>query len=265
MDATVQNSSSVRFPVRDWLRVVILGGTGAYFVYNIVSGNLANYINASFVWLSYVAAGLFLLLTVTTTLRLVRGNETACDHEGCGCGDDHAHDHEHEHNHNLSWAILGTAAIPLMLGVLVPSQPLGAEAINGGVRTNAVQAAQASAFSIPPEQRNVLDWLREFNTATDYDMFGGAGDVIGFAYTEPDYPEGMFIVARFTVSCCVADASAIALPVYLGAGMEQPEQGEWVRVTGMVEAGTFLDDAAPVMWADVIEQVDVPEHPYLYP
>ena len=37
-------------------------GLGMYFVYNIASGNIPNYVNARFAWLSYVAAALFLLI-----------------------------------------------------------------------------------------------------------------------------------------------------------------------------------------------------------
>jgi putative membrane protein len=111
----------------------------------------------------------------------------------------------------------------------------------------------------------VLDWLREFNVSDDYATINGQpADVIGFVYKEPDYPDEHFMVARFTVSCCVADASAIAMPVqYSGAG--ELEQGTWVRVSGIVEAQEFQGDTAPVIYQATVDAVDTPEHPYLYP
>jgi putative membrane protein len=72
------------------------------------------------------------------------------------------------------------------------------------------------------------------------------------------------MVARFTVSCCVADASPIGLPVlYTGAG--ELAEGEWVRIQGMFRAGDFRGQTTPILQADTVETVAQPEHPYLYP
>jgi len=247
-------------PTQNWLRVGILAGLGVYFAYNIVSGNLANYINVRFMWLSYVATGLFLVLAVTSLLQLFRQDEDVCGDVGCTC-----HHDGHDHEHGTTWAVLVTVALPLLMGVMIPSQPLGANAVNGSIRTSAVNSANSSGFAIAPEQRNVLDWLREFNASDDHATINGQrANVIGFVYKEPDYPDGYFMVARFTVSCCVADASAIALPVqYSDAG--QLEQGAWVRVSGSVEVRDFQGDTAPVIREATVNAVDTPEHPYLYP
>ncbi len=47
---------------QEWIKTAILFALGFYFIYVIASGNLSNYINARFEWLSYVAAGLFLMV-----------------------------------------------------------------------------------------------------------------------------------------------------------------------------------------------------------
>jgi uncharacterized repeat protein (TIGR03943 family) len=234
-----------------WLKGLVLLALATYFAFNIWTGNLANYINERFVWLSYLAVGLFVLLGIFTLLTL-RSTEKAKR-----LNTDHA----------ITWPILAMSAVPLVVGVLIPSVPLGANAVNGNISTRAVLNSNdsASSFSIPPERRNVLDWLRAFSAADDLTAFDHQPvDVVGFVYRETDFDEDHFMVARFTVSCCVADASALGLPVY-AADSDTLEAGQWVRVQGTLIAGEFREDVLPIVQASQLEVVQQPEHPYLYP
>jgi uncharacterized repeat protein (TIGR03943 family) len=237
------------------LKTGLLLGLGLYFLYNIASGSLVNYINARFAWLSYLAAALFLLLGVSSAYDLLRQRGQ------------HHHDHDHDHDHaHLSWPALVIIAIPLVLGTLIPSQPLGADAVGGSISVNAVSTGgNWSAFTTNPLEWNVLDWLRAFNNSEDAASFNGQqADVIGFVYKEPTFGENQFMVARFTISCCVADASAIGLPV-AWQGSSDLSQDKWVRVQGAFEVGEFQGDSLPILQAASVELVPVPEHPYLYP
>jgi putative membrane protein len=72
------------------------------------------------------------------------------------------------------------------------------------------------------------------------------------------------MVARFTVSCCVADASAIALPVRTDQAATLTADS-WIRVQGSFEVGEFRGDLAPILVATSIEPITQPDHPYLYP
>ncbi len=229
-----------------WLRVAVLFGLGVYFVYNIISGNLANYINARFVWLSYLAAAFFFVLMIGSTIATLR-RDTA----------------RHDGTEPISWGVIATLAIPLLLGTLVPSEPLGAEAV-GGISTTAVLGTNEANFVVSPANRNILDWLRLFGSTDDMTEFNGQqADVSGFVYREPSFPENHFMVARFTVSCCVADAYAIGLPVYYVG--DNLTDGEWVQVQGVMQVGDFREDVVPIVQADKLTQIEQPEHPYLYP
>ena len=239
-----------------WLKTALLLGLGVYFVYNIVTGNLTNYINVRFAWLSYVAAGLFLLIGGYSAYHMLRHHSGEHDHEH--------HDHTHA---SISWGTLAVLAVPLLLGTLLPSRPLGAEAVDGdlGLTSAAATAGSTTTFSINPQDRNVLDWLRVFNSTDDYsELNGQPADVIGFVYSEPTFGEHHFMVARFTISCCVADASAIGVPTYW-ADTEALQQGQWVRVQGTMQVGDFRGDSLPILQASSIEVVEQPDHPYLYP
>ncbi|MCK6577467.1 MAG: TIGR03943 family protein [Anaerolineae bacterium] len=239
-----------------WLKTAILLGLGVYFVYNILTGNLTNYVNERFAWLSYVAAALLLVIGAYSAWHLLTA------HRG---GHDHEHDHDGHAHGAISWGILAIVAVPLLLGTLIPSRPLGAEAVSGGVNISAVESAQVTVLSIPPLERNVLDWLRAFNRETDMTAFDGQPvDVIGFIYREPTFADDQFMVARFTVSCCVADASAIGLAVQ-STETAALEQGSWVRVQGTLQVDDFRGERLPVVQPSQIDMVDQPAHPYLYP
>lgn len=251
-------------PLQDWLKTGLLIGLGLYFVYIIISGNLTNYINARFMWLSYVAAIIFLLLGASGALQLWRAltHRNHHDHH-----DHHAHNHDHhDHDHDhgtISWGVLAVIAVPLVLGTLIPSRPLGAAAVDGDLSASTLGGDSAAVSSIPPEQRNILDWIRAFNANEDPAAFTGMNvDVTGFVYRNQAYADDHFLVARFTISCCVADSVAIGLPV---AWSDDLAPDTWVRVQGQLAPGMFQDETRAIIQPTSVEIVPQPAHPYLYP
>ncbi len=240
--------------LQGWAKTGLLLGLGIYFAYNIISGDITNYINERFTWLSYVTAALFLLLGVVSAVEMLRNGG-------------HEHEHSHDgHTHSpISWKVIGLMAVPLVLGTLVPSKPLGSSAVSGNISMSAVSVTSATTFTSDPSQWNVLDWLRMFNQTNDPSSFTGKqADVIGFVYREPTFAQNQFMVARFAISCCVADASAIGLPVTWDKA-QNFTQDTWVEVKGPFQMGSFRNDTVPVLMASSVTQVDQPAHPYLYP
>ncbi|MBZ0303946.1 MAG: TIGR03943 family protein [Anaerolineae bacterium] len=243
-------------PVQEILKTALLIGLGLYFVVLIATGSLTNYINVRFSWLSYVAALIFLLLGATSAVRLMQSRRH--DHHP----HEHQHDHDPEHG-SISWAALAVIAVPLVLGTLIPSRPLGAAAVDSELSANNIGGDVTAAFNIPPEQRNILDWVRALNAAEDPATLNGQTvDVVGFVYRGEAYTSDQFLVARFTISCCVADAVAIGLPV---AWPEDLPLDAWVRVRGQFVPGDFQGETRPVIQPTRVELVEQPEHPYLYP
>ncbi len=237
-----------------WAKSLILFGMGIYLTLLILTGNLDNYINQRFAWLVVVGALLFFVLGLTALNRSL--NPEPHDH------DHHHHDHDHHHHYHITWDILLVVAFPLLLAVLIPSRSLGIEAVNGGVSLNPVGVAGVTRS---PLDRNILDWLREFDRASTPAQFNGTPvDVIGFVYREPIHPENGFMLARFTMSCCVADAFPIGMPV-IAADVGEYAAGDWLRLQGELKASTFGADILPVVFADSIERIDEPRQPYLYP
>jgi len=227
-----------------WAKSLILFGMGVYLTLLMLTGNLDNYINLRFAWLVVVGALLFFLLGLVNLHSCLRPQAKA---------------HSHQH-YQISWDIILVLAFPLLLAILIPSRALGVEAVNGGVSLSPVGV---SSVTRSPLDRNILDWLREFDrAATPAQLNSSPVDVIGFVYREPLHPDDGFMIARFTLSCCVADAFPIGMPV-MAAG--EYEAGEWLRVQGQLKAMAFGADFLPVVLAEAVERVDEPRQPYLYP
>lgn len=165
------------------------------------------------------------------------------------------------------WRV-GFMTAPLLVGFVVPAKPLGANAIDArGVNVSAPLSAsgQAQQLQISPEKRSILDWVRVVNYANDSaEVRGQPADVIGFVYHDQNLGAGQFMVARFMVTCCSADATAVAMAVSWpdAAGLTD---NTWVRVRGMVDVTAYGGRPLPVINAESVEPTDEPARPYMYP
>jgi putative membrane protein len=251
---------------REWIQGILLVLLGLFFLDLSITGRVYYYINERFGWLVWVASFVFLLLGSLNIVSLLR-TRTHTEHDHSEHEEHHYHDHNHVHS-APSWVVLGILAFPLMLGILVPARPLSAAAIGSdGVGTSftGVQGG-ATQLNIAPTERNVLDWIRAFNSTDNLNEFSGQpADLIGFVYRDIRLQnKPLFMVARFTVSCCTADASAIGVRV-LSDDADKFAQDSWVHVTGKFSIQDIDGTQTPVLIAENIEPTDIPDHPYLYP
>lgn len=240
------------------IKSVVLLGFSAYFAYTIASGNLNYYINLRFAWLSYVAVVIFAALGLSNlwALRDVAGFVAARQSGG------HA-------DRRPGIASIMMVALPLTLGAFTvltnTAQPLGVDAVTGVSLTSNFGGGFTSITQKPPLSRDILDWSRVFATESSPSAFNGQpAKLLGFVYTEPSYPENRFMVARFTMSCCVADANALGLPAAY-QGTDELKAGDWVVVEGTFQTEDFLGRDMPVLQVAKLEPTTQPEQPYLYP
>lgn len=88
-------------------------------------------------------------------------------------------------------------------------------------------------------------------------------EIIGFVYKDPDVEQDQFVVARFGMSCCVADASVYGII----SGMDDSstiKEDQWVRATGTLTTTTMNDWELPFLEITSIEKIDEPKNPYVY-
>lgn len=248
------------------LQALILAALGAFLLEKIWSGTLFWYISNRFLLLTLLAALGFLVLAQTILPKRKPATASEADHDHTE-GDPHDHNHNHEGGQPV-WGLV-IVALPMLLGLIVPAKPLGASAIaNKGVNTSApvvAASSQSTSLNLAPEDRNILDWIRLYsNSADTTTLKGQPADVIGFVYQDSRLGEGQFLVGRFTISCCVADALAIGMAVRWPEAQALPANS-WVRVKGPVEAATIDGQHMPLIVAETIESVPEPSQPYLYP
>lgn len=228
------------------------------------------YINQRFVPL-VLLAGVGMLFLAQVMLR-ERPSSTSV--QELQAGETHSgHDHEQGEDRRSGW-MLWLVALPLLIGVLVPVRPLSSSALSSrgvnfsagpGARTSAGSGSENGVVLLPPEQRSVLDWLRRFGEGSHPSSPDGeAADITGFVYHDPRLETTQFMVSRFAIACCVADAMALGMVVDW-PGAEGLPDNQWVRVRGTVYGLQMDGKTIPAIHASQVEAVPAPEQPYLFP
>jgi uncharacterized repeat protein (TIGR03943 family) len=234
------------------LRSAVLLATGLYFLLLFATGSLGNYVNANYAWLTLGAAGLFGLLGLNSLylgLRPRADVHTALDHV----------------HPRVSLWVLVVVALPVALGALVPSAPLGASAVREELAPADVSASGLLLSSPNSNEWTVVDWLRAFYYSGQPEQLNGKeADVVGFVFHRPDDPPGSFMLTRFVMSCCAADSYAVGVPVKSDQAAALPTD-TWVRVQGQARVGQFGKNVLPIIEAAAIDStVGKPAQPYLY-
>lgn len=164
------------------------------------------------------------------------------DHEAGHDHLDHAgHGHDHERAPAIGWLLL----VPVLCIAVVPLRPLGADAVSGRT-TNVVAAARSAESDLaevpePPTggRIKVLDFVdRAINDPER--PYTEPVTMVGFVVADPAVPDG-FVVARFVMSCCAADAQALGFTVVTDVPMPEPDT--WVEVVGLPDPA--MADVAP--------------------
>jgi putative membrane protein len=236
------------------LKGLVLIGLALFLSHSVINGTLLFYINRRFAWLTLVA--ILLLLLIAAPYR----------RQGPS-GQHHDRGQDHHHAGANVWMGVALVALPLLLGLLVPPRPLGAQAVGVrevntdgmGLREDDAVLARAAA------ERNILDWLRAFQAADDPSAFDGQeASVVGFVFRDEAFAADQFMLSRFVVSCCVADATVVGLIVSWPGSVDLPLD-TWVEVRGAFAHGQFDGESRSMLIADSVTPTLVPNQPYLYP
>lgn len=161
---------------------------------------------------------------------------------------------------------LGTGLLLLtaLLGFWIEPQPLSSQtALNRGVSPYlGISRSQPQAFrpKIDPRQRTLLDWVRTLDVYPDpYNYVDQPVRVQGFVI--PDPRPDHFVIARFLVSCCAADAYPVGLPVYW-PGAQDLKADSWLRLEGKMAIEQGDGTSQLVIVAERLEPLPVPANPY---
>ncbi|HVP21347.1 MAG TPA: TIGR03943 family protein [Anaerolineaceae bacterium] len=248
------------------LQGLIFTGWGLFALDIVLSGKILFYINRRFVILILLTAVVFLGLAevVLTAPRHQRQEENS--------------DREPEHDHSLEahagqrppvWGLV-ILALPLILGVIVPSRPLESSVVaNRGVNATAplgrLQNSSTTSVGIASTEKSVLDWVGDFNSGSDPSIYVGQEAIVsGFVYHDARMGPDQFLVGRFVVTCCVADALALGMVVHW-PGADKLAANSWVLVKGPVSISNLGGQRLPGIEASQVNAIPSPDQPYLFP
>lgn len=159
---------------------------------------------------------------------------------GHGDGGDHGPPH-------LAWLLV----IPIATAFIVAPGSLGSFAAERGASWVPQTPTVDSGW--PPPMRSPVEGayevgLNDVNIRAYYDEAASLQDkplrLVGFVRSDPDAP-GEFLLTRFMVSCCAADAVPVSVRV-TGAEGPLPPDESWVEVEG-----TWVPNALDPAWEGI--------------
>lgn len=262
---------------REWIDILLLAGGGIYFLQLIRTGTLANYVNVRFAWIAWLGMIAFFLLALAKLTPSVHDHSHSC------CGK------------RAAWK-LWILALPVALGLFLPSKPLNASVIRSEPDLQAMLREQvgmqylmtpeivpdrAQLYSLyndfmpdkvrsydDPQTFTLVDWLRVYVDLPPEKknlLEGLPVDLVGFVYHGSKQSDDHFMLARFFMRHCMFDTIPIGLPT-LWKNADSLTEDSWVRVQGVVrylpdDAGNKVLTIVP----DSVRLTEQPEMPYLYP
>lgn len=85
----------------------------------------------------------------------------------------------------------------------------------------------------------------------------------GFIYNDKDVMGNKAVVARYGITCCIADASVWGM-IVTGQNVEKLPEETWVKVTGILDKTTYKRTLFPLVKISKVEKINKPTDPYVY-
>ncbi|RAS98769.1 TIGR03943 family protein [Bacillus cereus] len=85
----------------------------------------------------------------------------------------------------------------------------------------------------------------------------------GFIYNDKDVKGDKAVVARYGITCCIADASVWGM-IVAGENVKKLPQETWVKITGLLDETTYKGTLFPLVKVNKVEKINKPTDPYVY-
>ena len=243
--------------IQNWLEVLAIAAWGCLMLKYWLTGKLNLLIHPDYFWL--VVTGGFGLLVVAglkawQLLRRRRRGSLVMQHISLlppGFS---------------SALLLATAIMGLMF---TPRVFASQTALQRGV-TDFLGAtrSQPQTFraSVKPEERSLLDWVRTLNVYPEPDAYTGQKvKVKGFVVHPPELPPEYFLLSRFVITCCAADAYPVGLPVKLTENRGAYPPDTWLEVEGQMLTENLAGNRQLTIQASLPpKKIPEPKNPYEY-
>lgn len=112
------------------------------------------------------------------------------------------------------------------------------------------------------DEHNFMDAMTILDLFAD-EFDGRKLETVGFVYRQPDFTATEFVAARFTVSCCTADASVTGILIQ-SPQAKKFANDSWVKVKGTLKITSLDGNEFLQLEADDITPVKAPKTAYVY-
>ncbi|ETI68152.1 TIGR03943 family putative permease subunit [Neobacillus vireti] len=93
-------------------------------------------------------------------------------------------------------------------------------------------------------------------------IIGKTITIKGFIYREKNFFQDQIVIARYGITCCVADASVYGM-MAKGDVSGLPKD-KWIQVTGTIDQTIFDGAPIPIINIQDYKMISVPKQPYVY-
>jgi uncharacterized repeat protein (TIGR03943 family) len=247
-----------------WLDAAAIGTWGLLLLHFWVSGKLYLLIHPNYMGLTIVTAILLLMLSAYRVLGLLLRPK--------------ARQPEVQHLSLFSprFGSLLLLLVALAGFVITPQAFASKTAADRGIAdslTNTRIKPQAFRANVRSEDKSITEWVRGLNAYPEPEAYAGQKvRVTGFVSpnaTQPNSPPtDSFLISRFVITCCAADAYPIGLPVKLAPGTPMPKADSWLEVQGRMIVEAPKDgpngERKLVIAATQLTPIPEPAKPYDY-
>ncbi|MFY4775029.1 TIGR03943 family putative permease subunit [Metabacillus sp. RGM 3146] len=262
-----------------YLKGIFLLGFALLWIKLLITGNILNFIAPRMIpFISFSALAFFLLGTIQLFLR---DSSDHAEHD-CNCGSSH---HQRT-SFTKSILIYAIFLAPLLIGFLFPDQTLGSSgAANKGIQYGRAKETPKDIHQKvkPPKQTSspknaTEDLLSKSSVVLTDDTFipildemeshidryvGKEVQLTGFVYRDPKFNHNQLVVARYAISCCIADASVYGLMAESSKASHFKDDS-WVKVKGILKKTVFDHSKIPMLQIQSVTALPKPKNPYLY-
>lgn len=217
-------------------RIILLLGT--IFLGKLIYSNELNLlIHPRYFWLVYIAIVIMALFIVAP---------------------DRSHQHQ-KHN----WLIY-LLAIFFISGSLVSLKPLSSSANAHQTSSDIVNNAQYSRnkrltnFTVNTEERSLPDWVTMFSLNPEPSKYEGQKiKVTGFYFLDEN---GEALIARYAMSCCIADARILGIPL---SEKLNYESNTWLEIAGTIQSAEKDGQRYAEIKVNNHQVIPTPDDPYI--
>ena len=163
------------------------------------------------------------------------------------------------------------SVITLFVFFILPSQGIGSitaeQRLNTLVTSSNIQSnnnSKENLFGANTLTYTIKDWISNFGINSNPKFYENKKvNVDGFIFQPNDLPEDYFLVSRFIIRCCAADATPVGIYVFMPGWNKKFQENTWVNIKGKFITKTINQVDLPTIEVLEIKEIPKPINPYI--